>query len=266
MPDYFRHLALRSLQPQAVVQPRLAGRYEPLSPGGAFGILGQEMEHLASEEVQVEVQPKRSTRRVKPAPAQVEGAHQAHPDRTREAQHAEPALRARAPRTPLLAPESQLGSARVESALTPATAPRRLDELTSSESDAEGERQSAPPQRAPQPPAMPGPLELQALPEAPRLVSGQAPTPQQETRSAPPRLELKPALAPALLPHQPDPGGETQLPAPVEPAPVVNITIGRIEVRAASASKPGSPARTARAAPQVMSLEEYLKKRNGGGG
>jgi hypothetical protein len=48
-----------------------------------------------------------------------------------------------------------------------------------------------------------------------------------------------------------------------EPEPIVHVTIGRIEVRAASESKPvGRP----RAASPVMSLEEYLHRRDPRGG
>jgi len=48
-----------------------------------------------------------------------------------------------------------------------------------------------------------------------------------------------------------------------EPEPIVHVTIGRIEVRAASESKPAS---RPRAASPVMSLEEYLHRRDRRGG
>ncbi len=50
-----------------------------------------------------------------------------------------------------------------------------------------------------------------------------------------------------------------------EPAPTINVTIGRIEIRAtAPASRPAARRETESAAP--MSLEDYLRRRGGGGG
>ncbi|WP_199746994.1 hypothetical protein, partial [Corallococcus sp. AB049A] len=47
------------------------------------------------------------------------------------------------------------------------------------------------------------------------------------------------------------------------PAPVVQVTIGRIEVRAVTPPAPARPA-PARTSPS-LSLDEYLRRRNGGG-
>jgi hypothetical protein len=52
------------------------------------------------------------------------------------------------------------------------------------------------------------------------------------------------------------------LPA-AEPAPVINVTIGRIEVRATT---PATSARTQPSAKPLMSLDEYLQRRTRGGG
>jgi hypothetical protein len=46
------------------------------------------------------------------------------------------------------------------------------------------------------------------------------------------------------------------------PAPTIHVTIGRVEVRATG---PTAPAPKPRSAPQTMSLDEYLRKRSGGG-
>lgn len=55
-------------------------------------------------------------------------------------------------------------------------------------------------------------------------------------------------------------------PAPLptsEPAPVINVTIGRIEVRATT---PTTPPRKQPSAKPLMSLDEYLRRRTRGGG
>jgi hypothetical protein len=54
----------------------------------------------------------------------------------------------------------------------------------------------------------------------------------------------------------------TQLPTS-EPSPVVNVTIGRIEVRAIA---PATPSRKQPSAKPLMSLDEYLQRRTRGGG
>jgi hypothetical protein len=47
------------------------------------------------------------------------------------------------------------------------------------------------------------------------------------------------------------------------PAPTIQVTIGRIEVRATPAAK--APVRERPAAPSSLSLEEYLRQRSKGG-
>lgn len=49
------------------------------------------------------------------------------------------------------------------------------------------------------------------------------------------------------------------------PEPTIQVTIGRIEIRATQ-STPGSVRRNQDKRPATMSLEEYLNKRNGGAG
>jgi hypothetical protein len=73
---------------------------------------------------------------------------------------------------------------------------------------------------------------------------------------------VKPRLVPA--PPAPAPPSAAIQPAPAlpEPAPIIQVTIGRIEVRATPPS--AQPARAARAGGPAMSLDEYLRTRNGG--
>jgi hypothetical protein len=81
-------------------------------------------------------------------------------------------------------------------------------------------------------------------------------------RSAPAPVIVKPRVAPApaalasaQAPTQPEP-------ATPEPAPIIQVTIGRIEVRATP--PPSQPARGARPAGPALSLDEYLRSRSGG--
>jgi hypothetical protein len=66
-----------------------------------------------------------------------------------------------------------------------------------------------------------------------------------------PRVER---AAPAPLPGVPE--------APAPAAPIIHVTIGRIEVRATAPQAAAAPARRA-SAPAVMTLDEYLRRRDG---
>lgn len=102
----------------------------------------------------------------------------------------------------------------------------------------------------------------------PALVSPVLVSSSQSTASD----QVEPLLPPAYTPIQsrrmesPAAGkrAETQRAEPPAP-PTIRVTIGRIEVRAVTPAPPVAPApvRTPRAAP-ALSLEDYLKQRNGG--
>lgn len=66
-------------------------------------------------------------------------------------------------------------------------------------------------------------------------------------------------VEPATAPHRP---AGAPLPVAADPAPVINITIGRVEVRAVST--PPAPRRPEARGPRPMTLDEYLKQRGGG--
>lgn len=99
-------------------------------------------------------------------------------------------------------------------------------------------------------------------------------------RAAPTRLENPIATVPpvaALMPLREASGAETAtvtvLPrptggesraAPLDQGPIVNITIGRVEVRAGQSAAPTARWRAASAGPGPLSLDEYLKQRGGG--
>lgn len=81
-------------------------------------------------------------------------------------------------------------------------------------------------------------------------------------------VRAAPAVLPAILappsPLVPRRGAAPRLevPPPTSNAPVVNVTIGRVEVRAVVAPPPARERRKT-AAPKALSLEEYLERRHG---
>lgn len=104
--------------------------------------------------------------------------------------------------------------------------------------------------------------------EIERVITSAPATPAVIIHQSPPNLPaVRPVSAGGVI-AQPQvvsaPRREPAQPDPVrpEPAPVIQVTIGRIEVRATPPAT--RPARSARTTPPVMSLEEYLRGRNGG--
>lgn len=94
-------------------------------------------------------------------------------------------------------------------------------------------------------------------------------TPAESLPTVPPRLEPPPTTIQSSDIVQPQVRPYVKPVAPVlaqppisEPTPVIQITIGRIEVRA---TPPSTPPQKQRTAPPVMNLEEYLRHRTKGG-
>ncbi|HWS54785.1 MAG TPA: hypothetical protein VN228_11690, partial [Pyrinomonadaceae bacterium] len=92
--------------------------------------------------------------------------------------------------------------------------------------------------------------------------------PETATADAPPeRAARRPAaltIEPRISRHVPHrAAARDDARAPAQAAPTVNVTIGRVEVRAVPA--PPAPAARRAASPPHMSLEEYLRRRAGGG-
>lgn len=71
-------------------------------------------------------------------------------------------------------------------------------------------------------------------------------------------------MLPILQPRVTLPERQPWAPEPAAPQPVINVTIGRIEVRATPAPK--APARERQAARPAVDLEEYLRQRSKGEG
>ena len=103
-------------------------------------------------------------------------------------------------------------------------------------------------------------VEQVILPIAPKEVSintEKSPIPQEISPT--PTLITPPPVTPQVSIVK-----ESQpIPANTEAAPTINVTIGRIEVRATTPAKLSKPAKP-KGKPAVMSLDEYLRQRGGG--
>jgi hypothetical protein len=126
--------------------------------------------------------------------------------------------------------------------------------------------------RPSRPPIEPNPAEISTttppgvqpaltiLPESERLASSPAPTSDPADRLP---AHLEPALPPPrtgrLQPALPAPPEAPAPPPAAPPDPVINVTIGRVEIRAAAPAP--APERRPRPEPPVLSLDDYLRRR-----
>jgi hypothetical protein len=97
--------------------------------------------------------------------------------------------------------------------------------------------------------------EQEPSPEKPKPATQSRPVvPAPTPAPTPPSQDLRPVVPPLpdLAPRS----------APPEPSPTINVSIGRVEVRATA--PPANPARKPTPAPQIMSLDEYLQSRSNG--
>ena len=103
------------------------------------------------------------------------------------------------------------------------------------------------------------PADRRGVAIEPRVIQRVEPVPwfDRLTERGPTRLGLAEGLTGPRLPRR------AQLDD--EPAHTINVTIGRLEVRATQAPPPPAP-KEERAGPPVMSLDEYLRQRRDGGG
>ena len=291
MSDYLGHVVARTLAPVNGVRPQLPSLFEPPSVNpGLRPRAGVDFE--SSGEV--------SSRPAAPRPIAVEQADSDRP-RLQAATHHGHDLDSIAPtRTnPLPARPTEVSGERagqrVESKLTPAAIPQpkvpappapRVSPLDEQHQETS---RPLPPHR--------GAVSKQSHDQAEAVgsVSHQPPQsifPRPAFEVAPPRATAVPGITPAVraptaqgTPQPPAPAGAAprvtiqpsairpgpQTPRPRQTVPIsapkeshtINVTIGRIEVRAMPA--PGQPAR--RAAPRVpgIKLEEHLRRRSAGG-
>jgi len=253
MSDYLELLISRSFAALDVIRPRSVSRFERRSPGLPVGIAASPDPGMAEPRRQVTTVT--APREVSP-PSRHDDALRVRPQTTE-------------PPAPLVTtvtppPVSPLAS---DAGVRPAPAPRqerigaapvaappmRHAVIQPTRHDVIVERPAGrPPSLEPRPQA-PSQPSL-ATPTLAVLPAGGRPHPVPES---PPRpIESATAIEPrfAAREHRPS--------TPSSEPPAIHVTIGRIEIRATSAA---APVREQHRQPSVMSLDEYLKQRAGGG-
>lgn len=266
--SFLSHLAARAAQGAGAVQPRLPALFEPPPASPVFGDLStpgrreprDEERPAESPAAGVPETPRRRAPAPPPAvslaprdepagtaPPRAERRRSAPPPETAEP---EPALFSRPvarpdrtvvamPRPAAERPAPPAPPAPGPHGVLPAEPPRREQEVRPALT--QDVRSATEPSR-PSPPAPPSPV---------------TPLP------APAPVLARPAVT-ALAPRREPPAQRLEA---SEPAPVIRVTIGRIEVRAmppaAASSAPAAPAETRRGS--GPSLEDYLQRRSGAG-
>lgn len=249
MTDYLSHLVNRSLHPETTLQPRPVSRFEqtpaPIAPLGV-SILAPTGEETPAESAPA-LSPLPPQRREKfsepyasspltpPRPRPLPDDHSAQPFRGR-----------------LDIPSHE------ERFLQTHTIQERVVERAVIPSPVKTEVPPTVPIQKILPPAheQPHTIPTRSLPTPKENVTPSTVSPKP---ASPSPSFMTPAIRPALPPM---PARPTQTKSP-EPAPTINVTIGRVEVRAAPAVSP--PPRAPKA-PNVMTLDEYLHRRKNGGG
>jgi hypothetical protein len=269
MSDYLGNLAAKSLAPAPALQPRLASRFEPLAPaapelreGPAF--LEETVTEIAAPKaspVRTEIRPAHRD----PAPADVQSVEPSPPG--------------------LLSPRERRNviKEKQELAVEPVTKPERVRSVVA-------KRNVQPSETSP-----PGPLsrkEGRDLAEAAVVNRDRlqpltvVPAPSRQDVPVTPSRERGPGgeasqaerpehhrpqeslsrMIPQLQPRVTLAERQPFVPQRESPAPepVIHVTIGRIEVRAAAAPK--APARERPAARPAVDLDEYLRQRSKGEG
>jgi len=255
MSDFLGHLAARIVDPERAVRPRLASRFEPVSPAAPAlpdngGLQGPSLVEVRAEEPAIAPPPARSLRPATAAPAAPEAtAEEAErepapaPSRRRRARRRSGAEDAPALSAPLPRPRQEPLQAQVR----PAPSRPRMGPTPSSEPD------GAPAVREPADSPSSRGRRLSAR-DGPEPADSPAPRPPP-TFAAPPSGTTAALLAPparaVLAPRAKQP-----------PEPTIQVTIGRIEVRATPPPAPST--RPPTTAPAAVSLDEYLRQRSKG--
>ena len=283
MSDYLGNLAARSLEPAQAVRPRLASRFEPVpSATSPFQAEPATLFETAVEETAVAPAPTRGPRPVvaprermaPPEPVEEEPSAPPRRRRTRRApvvEEAEPVPERSRPE-----PASAAVAAPVPVAVAPlqkrfagrgvlpseASPPGPLSTGVERGNDTQAKELVVPVVRAvvrdesdrpiaPDRSPLSTPVERGTGGEASRA---SRPKDRQPAQREPASTVLQPKIT--VIERTPPPHREA-------PAPTIQVTIGRIEVRATPAAK--APARERPAAQPALSLEEYLRQRYKGG-
>ena len=263
MSDYLANLAARSLNAATTVQPRLASRFETsfaaarLTPEDGFGLeTGVAVERRAPPVPPAFASPNqdgcpcrdRPRRRIRSRPLRGRRWPASESRTSRRHQRTRQARGLPSPRS-----TGRPAAAASQDSERP-DVPTRWDA---------GSRRSAavPPLRTQVPSLWPTnrPPSPKHRASVPSLLAG------TRCETLPRAARIRPALTPRVTPTAMTPrsAAEQREPGPAA-TPTIRVTIGRVEVRAIVPPAPAPPrAAPARSGPMI-SLDEYLKQRNGG--
>jgi hypothetical protein len=283
--DFLRNLVARSLDQAPAIRPRLASIFEPVPADPALDrqLFGTEPldaslldENLAQEAPPAQSRTRPSRQRL--LPPQIESAEQAtdrgatpapYRERHNPAATIMPPSEAtaqvvRMPRAMGQGEPPQLSNGAPQTP-TPASAAPTPPLVVSATPLLPAPQQRAP-SALPAPPRIAAPQPGARAPQAEQQLSSPASSShtiiermiEREARIA--NRQLVP-LSPAPNPAQPEAARPSPAAEQPQATPTINITIGRIDVRATTEARP----KQQRSGPEVMSLDEYLRRRSGGG-
>ena len=252
MGNFLDNVAARSLNLLPVVRPRLASRFEPLSPVGGLSVApafaaetnesAQRPPHVADQSLAQTT----NARTLEMRPMQPNAPQVADGSRQQESRTVDRIERA---------PMPDLQAQRTHTPMQPIKIERAQAQPPTTTTGAAETQASAAhdKQQVDQATRTAVEREKQATLDSTirRIVAGQLDA--RRERLMPPVLPLR----------EPPPMSRAEAREPAERAPTVHITIGRIEVRAITS--PNTEQHRAPARPRPMlSLEDYLQQRNGG--
>jgi hypothetical protein len=267
MSDYLTRIVERAGSFPAAVRPVLPTRFEPVRGGSGFSpeTAAQGTEPMDGTENNMQptleagsrsasmnqriasIQSLWATASMSETPCQIDAPTNRTSADTLHAQIIEPALE-------VLEAESPAGTA------TPAESPHKADRAVSPPPAQRVESaQSRPPTKGEEysPPASPPPQNAEPMSAVSRAV-------RVHSTVIPARTMLPSAVLPSVSRGRSRADTPRLVQANSAPAPVIHVAIGRVEVRAIT--PPAAPAaqRPERLAPN-LSLDDYLRARNGGG-
>jgi hypothetical protein len=272
MSQYLSHLANLAFNHVDVVQPRLTSRFEHQDAASAPNLMEQEIQRevpvaQSRQDHQEPAQQERLSQQSQPALQPIIEHIYPTEIRVQEAPVVKPqSLQTQAPATPIIA-ATHVPAAAISSPVAMATSTiverhiERISERTPPRGEDHGKiTASARAYRQEQPLAIHESVERVTIKEGtPDIPSGKK---SEATSDAvkPVSIRVQPLLIEPVLP--PATTYPTLLRAEVDvtPAPTIQVTIGRIEIRA---SQTNSPVPSKPRPSSGMTLDDYLKQRNG---